>query len=99
MSITQIQDKLQKRRPVSCPDNVWEKFLDFFPILCKTGDELEFPDIIIWNDLPNDKSLEVDYIHQHVSIYIDINLVCEMADYTIGKWYTEDEIRILCKNK
>ena len=95
LNIKQIQDKLEKRRPAPCPDNVWEKFLDFFPLLCKTGDELEFPDIIHWCSLPGEEALEADFIHQYVSIYINLNLTCEVADHKTGKWYSEDEIRNL----
>ena len=98
LNIKQIQDKLQERRPGPCPDNVWDKFLDFFPTLCKTGDESEFPDLIYWCNIPDEEALEVSYSHQYITIFIDKNLVCEIADHSTGQWYSEDEVRTMIKD-
>jgi hypothetical protein len=62
----------------------------------RTGDELEFPDIICWREILGDEYLEIAYFYQELNIYVDSGGV-EMCDYRIEKWYSEDEIISLCK--
>ena len=95
--VADIQQKLQLRRPNCCPDNIWKKFLDFFPKLCKTGEELEFPDIIYWCSIPDEESLEVSYIHQEITFYIDRKAI-EMCDHKTGRWHSQSEIELAWKN-
>ncbi len=92
-----IQEKLQSRRPNGCLDSIWNKFLDFFPKLCKTGFGSEFPDIIHWCNISGEESLEISYIHQEITFYID-HYSCEMCDQKTGRWYFQNEIESHWKN-
>ncbi len=96
LSVAGIQEKLQSRRPHGCPDSIWDRFVNFFPIFCKTG-ESEFPDIIHWCNISDEESLEISYIHQELTIYVDCEAI-EMCDNKTGRWYSENEIISLCEN-
>ena len=90
-SFLTIKEKLQQRHPRDCPDSIWKKFLDFFPTLCKTGEDLEFPDIIHWCGISDEESLEVSYEFQELIIYVDHKSI-EMCDNKTGRWYSQREI-------
>ncbi len=98
LSVTGIQEKLQSRRPHGCPDSVWNRFVNFFPTLCKTGEESEFPDMIHWCDISGEEGLEISYSHQYITIFIDCQSI-EICDHKTGIWYPQSEIISLWENR
>ena len=96
--VTDIQEKLLLRRPHGCPDNIWDKFSEFFPKLCKTGEELEFPDIIYWCAISGEESLEVTYFNQEITFYIDSE-ICEMCDHKSGRLFSQGEVMSLLEEQ
>ncbi len=94
---TYIQNKLRPSRPFGCPNDIWDKFLEFFPALYKTGEE--FPDIIQWcnSDIPDCKCLEISYYTRELTVYIDYKAV-EICDHKTGIWYPQSEIIFLWEN-
>nr|QBK85542.1 MAG: hypothetical protein LCMAC101_01290 [Marseillevirus LCMAC101] len=94
-SFLAIKEKLHQQRPRNCPDSIWNKFLNFFSILCKI-ESSEFPELIYWYSISGEECLEVSYTLQELTIYIDHKSI-EMCDNKIGRWYSQREIISLGK--
>ena len=76
-------------RPVSCPDIIWNKFIEFIEVLSHKQKVIKNPDVIHWCE--EDKCLEINFIQEHLGIFVD-NQSISFYDQITDKWFNDVEI-------